>query len=335
MWAPEYGFNNMRKITKILLLLLAMVLYLTGLLGILETRTQAETIYIQLKQTIPFGVAEKIMMEEAKQEAPLCVCFWKQGNPVSVSCRETGKQNTSREVILCGNAGLLSAGPLNFQNGCMIDPNTSRLLFGTEICGGQRIHISDNDYPVLGTVKTLESTIFRTAEVGDSLDRIILLGSPEKAQQFLIRWELHGEQLGFYPIWALAADCGILLPLVLLIAFCVYLGSKKGKISCSLQKTGIIVILFAGLLLLGKYLVIPEEMIPAKWSDFSFWSRLWADQRKNFLSIAFTSLGNRQLQMMFGMVKSIICYLLSSMLVIIALMIKSIDRRQVHADSAD
>ena len=335
MWAPEYGFSNMRKVIKIMLLLLAMVLYLTGLLGILETRTQAETIYIQLKQDISSGMAEKIMMEEAKQEAPLCVCFWKQGNPIRVSCRETGKQHTCREVILWGNAELLRAGPLNFQNGCMIDPETSRLLFGTEICGGQRIHIGENDYPALGTVKTLESTIFRTAKAGDSLDRIILLGSPMEAQQFLIRWELHGEQLGFYPIWALAADCGILLPLVLLIAFRVYLGSKKGKISCSLQKTGIIVILFAGLLLLGKCLVIPEEMIPAKWSDFSFWSRLWADQRKSFLCIAFTSLGNTQLQMMFGMVKSIIYYLLSSLLVMIALMIKSNDRRQVHADSAD
>ena len=335
MSAPEYGFSNMRKVIKILLLLLATVLYLTGLLGILQTRTQAETIYIQLKQTIPFGVAEKIMMEEARQETPLCVCFWKQGNPVSVSCRETGKQHTCREVILCGNAELLRAGPLNFQNGCMIDPNTSRLLFGTEICGGQRIHIGENDYPALGTVKTLESTIIHTAHDGDSLDRIILIGSPMEAQQFLIRWKLHGEQLGFYPIWALAADCGILFPLVLLITFCVYLGSKKRKISCTLQKTGIIVILFAGLFLLGKCLVIPEEMIPAKWSDFSFWSRVWVSQRNNFLTIAFTSLGNTQLQMMFGMVKSIIYYLLSSLLVMIALMIKSNDRRQVHADSAD
>ena len=327
MSAPEYGFSNMRKVIKILLLLLATVLYLTGLLDILQTRTQAETIYIQLKQTIPFGVAEKIMMEEARQETPLCVCFWKQGNPVSVSCRETGKQHTCREVILCGNAELLSAGPLNFQNGCMIDPKTSRILFGTEICGGQRIHMSENDYPALGTVKTLESTIFHTAHDGDSLDRIILLGSPMEAQQFLIRWKLHGEQLQFYPFWALAADCGILFPLVLLIAFCVWIGRKKGKISYSIQKTGIIVILFAGLLLLGKCLVIPEEMIPAKWSDFSFWSRLWADLRENFLGIAFTSMGNTQLQMMFGMVKSIIYYLLSSLLVMITLMIKSNDRR--------
>ena len=335
MWAPEYGFSNMRKVIKVLLLLLAMVLYLMGLLGILETRTQAETIHIQLKQDLSSGMAEKIMMGEAKQEAPLCVCFWKQGDPVRVSCRETGKENTCREVILCGNAELLRTGSLNFQKGCMIDPETSRLLFGTEICGGQRIRIRENDYPALGTVKTLAPTIFRIAEAGESLDRIILIGSPMDAQQFLIRWGLHGEQLGFYPIWALAADCGILFPLVLLIAFCVYLGSKKKKNSCALQKTGIIVILFAGLLLLGKCLVIPEEMIPAKWSDFSFWSRLWLYQRNNFLTIAVTSLGNTQLQMIFGMVKSIIYYLLSSLLVMIALMIKLIDRRQVYADSAD
>ena len=48
------------------------------------------------------------------------------------------------------------------------------------------------------------------------------------------------------------------------------------------------------------------ELIPSRWSDFSFWGTLWEQQEKNILLALSTALGERQLQVLSGLLR--ICF---------------------------
>ena len=326
----------MKKSMKIILFSLAVCLYVFGLLCLQKAEPQAKTIHILLREPISAGRAENIVREEASQEeGAVLFCFWNQGNQESVFCRETGKQETARVVTVCGNTELLGGRILNFQKGCLIDPNTARELFGTAQCGGQNLSQGEKTYLVFGTVETMEPTILRSVELQDTFNRIVLVGTRQEAENFLIKWGLQGEILNFFPFWALTADFGLLLPAVLLAALCVFFGGKRSRFPSRWRRIRVLLVAAIGLVMMAKFFVIPEELIPTRWSDFSFWSRWWRNQKNNFLTIVFTPLGNEQLQMIFSMIKSIVCSILSALVAAVALMIKDIDRRQDHADLAD
>ncbi len=180
----------------------------------------------------------------------------------------------------------------------------------------------------------MEPTILRSVELQDTFNRIVLVGTRQEAESFLIKWGLQGEILNFFPFWALTADFGLLFPAVLLVALCVSFGGKQSRFPSRWRRIRVLLVAAIGFVMMAKFFVIPEELIPTRWY-FSFWSRWWRNQKNNFLTIVFTPLGNEQLQLVFCMIKSIVCSILSALVAALALMIKDIDRRQDHADLAD
>ncbi len=333
----------MRNKGRILLLLLSGILYVWGLLFLWDARQEAETVHILLRREVPQETAEEILRKEGeREEENLLFCFWSQETRETVLCEETGKQQSLRLCLVSGNPELLGAGILSFQDGCLLDAETARYLFGTADCGGQLLSQNEGVYPALGTVPTLESVMVRRAEKGESLNRLTVIGTGQQAENLLVRWGLQGQILDFTSFWALTADFALLFPAVLLGALCGFLGRGGTEENPSENSRKLVfrtlsawLLGLSGLFLLLHFLVIPEDMIPTKWSDFSFWDRWWQGQKGNFFAIAFTPLGSGQLQMVFSMVKSIGCSLLSAFSALWALMKKDGVRRQSHADFAD
>lgn len=334
----------MKKRTKILLLVLSLCLYLWGLYFLGNAKEETEIVHILLRQEIPASRAEEIFHREGKEENAVPSCFWGQSGKETVACRETGNAVSAQLVLLAGNPELLGAGVLNWQTGCLVDTKTAQTLFGTADCGGQILWQGQSAYPVLGVVSALQPTVVRLAQKGEKLDRCAVFGTKPQTENFLVRWGLQGEILDFFPFWAIAADVSLLLPGILLAALCIFLGrdwhtlrfadlKKQGPLL--LRSVSALVLGVGGMVLLGKCLVIPEEMIPSRWSDFSFWGNWWQTQKDNFLTIAFTPLGSQQLQMVLNMIKSIGCSLASAVAVLWVLTKKENVRRQDHADLAD
>lgn len=264
-------------------------------------------------------------------------CFWGEADAAYISCNATGGIAEVKQILISGNAELLDAGVLAWQEGCFLDQKTAQNLFGTDNCNAQTILLGSRQYPVLGTLPAVQPTILRIAETADGavLNRCVLAAPAENgngtASQFMIRWGLQGSNIDFYALWTVTFHMLLIPPTFLVLHFAVY-GIRKvrnsafpGRMKYLLLLIGLIGMLFG----IWKQIIILPDMIPNRWSDFSFWGRWWDDKWKNFQMVLRTPMSEGHLQMMLDMVKSI----LSSTAAILLSMWTF--RRQTDEDTAD
>ena len=290
-----------------------------------------------LEEPIVAARAEEIFSQESALADPIGFCFWGEADTVSLSCPATGGAAEAKQFLLSGNPELLGAGVLAWQNGCFLDQKTAQNLFGTDDCHAQVIQVEDRQYSVLGSLSMVQPTLLRKAEVADGavLNRCVL-ASPaahgnEAASQFMIRWGLQGSTIDFYALWAAAFNFLLILPFVLLLRIAVYVIRKAinstfpGRIKYLLLLVGLTGILIG----VWKQLIILPDMIPNRWSDFSFWGRWWDGQWKNFQTVLRTPMSEAHLQMMLDMVKSIVSTTVALLLFLWTF------RRHTDEDTAD
>lgn len=335
---------NRKKWIRLCKLLAAVILYVWAVSFCNLAREDANRVHIVLEQSVDAAAVEAVSTQEETEDDMPGFCFWGENSQQLVFCRETGASAQVTQVFLSGNPELMGAGSLAWQQGCLIDEATAQTLFGTTLCGGQSLWHDGAAYRVLGTVSALRPTMLTMAEAEDPLCRCVLAASAQRGkvlgEQFLLRFGLRGAVMDFFPLWALTKDLLLLFPGIVLLAAWGCMGkdwrtlSFPGILSGSqlrlLGKTILALGLTIGTLWgLGRRFVIPPDMIPSRWSDFSFWGNLWKAQTENLLRILFTPLGNRQLQMLLNMVKSVGSSTAAAGLALWAV------RRQQNADTAD
>jgi len=326
------------------MLFAAAVLYVWALSFCRLAGEGQELVYMALEQTVDTPLAEEIFRREGEEEAPAAFCFWGETRNQRVSCRETGASAQVTAVFLSGNPELVGAGSLAWQDGCLLDEETARALFGTAQCGGQLLWYGERACPVLGTLSALEPTVVMAAREEEALDRCVLSAPAEKGkalgEQFLMRWGLQGTVLEFFPLLALTKDLLLLFPGVLVLFFGGILSKACRKLPLFREKTqpewtipaakvfslGVFVLT---LWLLFRNLTIPPDLIPSRWSDFSFWGNWWNSQKENFRRLLFTPLGGKRLQMLLNMVKSMGSSIAAALLALGAV------RRRKNADIVD
>lgn len=334
--AAGCGWNNM-TVRKCLQIGLTVILYGVAVHSCLLAKETANLTCLQLSEPIDAARAQEIFTQEAELPESVGFCFWGESNSQVVSCKETGVTTEVNTVLIFGNPALLDAGGLSWQEGCYLDEDSAYDLFGTTDCLNQTIIFHDRRYRVLGTIPALQPTMLAVAKETDGalLNRCVLSipagQGKQAASQFLIRWGLQGQWMDFYTLWVAVYNSLLILPGILLLRV-FYWGirqvrdgqfSKRIRYSVlSLASAGILILLF-------NHIIIPDDMIPSRWSDFSFWGDYWDAQLDNLQRILQTPLGERHLQMMVNMVKSI----LSSMVALLLSLWTF--RRQTNADTAD
>ena len=325
---------NKRKWTPFGMLLAATVLYLWAVCFCQAAKEDANLTYIVLSQSIDASVAEEIFEQEKNLSDSVGFCFWGEAAAQMVSCKETGGIAEVTQVLLSGNPEVLGVGILAWQDGCFLDEATEQKLFGTADCGGQTVWQGEIPYRVFGTISTLQPTMLTVAAEKDGavLNRCVLSVPTEQgaqtASQFLMRWGLQGEMIDFYPLWAAVHNFLLILPGILLLAALVY-GIKSFRMQVRI-KSAISLLAVVGLLIfLSTRIIIIPDMIPSRWSDFSFWGNWLEAQKENIQLVLLTPMGERHLQMMLDMVNSILS---STAAFLIAAWTR---RRQRYADTAD
>ena len=290
-----------------LLLAAAAALWLLG--WVYYARLDGQQVHLVLNQAIDARQAQQLLESEAQREEPAGFCFWGQSRNQQVSCPQTGRDAPVRLVCLAGNPELLDGGSLAWQTGCLVDRQTALALFGTEDCGGQVAEQAGESYPVLGVIPTLEPTLVRLArpEDGPVLDRCVLVG--DTGAEALLRWNLSGQTLDFRLLLDMLWNLALVLPVVYLTVLCWHLMKPWRQLTWPVDRALVVRLLLglaclAGLVGLMSLVRIPPQMIPTQWSDFEFWGRWWAAEQENLRRIFTTPLGNRQLQMLLDMVKS-------------------------------
>ena len=273
--------------------------------------------------------AWEICRKESEQEQPRSVCFWGEIPRASLFCKETGQSSTVTAVLVTGNPGLAvpETDSLAYQKeGCFLDAQTARELFGTDQADGQILWYEDRGYTVCGTFESLEKIMVCQAREEDGAVlhmislysgyvpkasgtlkadmRLIRSGSSD-AEQLLLRHGLSGTVLDTVFLQTLVNNLLLLLPLITGLRLFGLLKkefskgqSRWGKLF--LTATGIAAAAALGILTITQ-LQIPADMIPSRWSDFSFWSIWWKRQQRNLLLLLATAQGEAHLTMLWNL----------------------------------
>lgn len=278
-----------------------------------SAKEAATRTYLLLEEPIDAVQAEEIFAQESALAEPMGFCFWGEGDTAYLSCNATGGVAEAKQFLISGNPELLGAGVLAWQEGCFLDQKTAQSLFGTDDCHAQVVLIGESQYPVLGTLPMAQPTVLRIPEPEDRgvLNRCVLAAPAEDgkgaASQFLIRWGLQGSTIDFYALWAVTFHLLLIPPAFLLLRFAAY-GIRKVRNSVfpdRIKYLLLLAVLIGMLFFLWKQIIILPDMIPVRWSDFSFWGRWWDGQWKNLQTVLRTPMSEAHLQMMLDMVKSI------------------------------
>lgn len=288
-----------------LFLVLAILLWAAALAFTNLAEKNGSGIYLRLNRAVTAAEAAEIAAREAEEEKAVGFCFYTVREGEWLSCPDNGQSAKAVVVPLLGNGALLGAGPLSWTQGCVLDGETARTLFGTDSVGGQQVISGERTLTVSGTLTALSPTALVSAGEKDSLDQCVLAGfdenGAETARQFLLRHNLSGEILNFYPLLVFAGNL-CLLPLWVLLASLCRLAGKRAKWLGWLA-AGI------GVVALGSRIIVPGDAVPSVWSDFSFWSSWVRGQKENLLRIFTWAPVDRALQMEQNMVKSMLCAL--------------------------
>lgn len=314
MWENNLGVSDVEgykrkkgvgRYWKYIKLCAALLLYLAAVRSNAHVQARAGYAAAFLNdRAVTAKEAEQICEAEAEQEYPAAICFFKEQPDTSLFCRETGEASVVNQIRIIGNAELLMYGSnaLSFRkNGCYLDTATVRVLFGTDKVAGQTVRSSDQSWQVLGVFDSLQKEMLCVAEEKMLLDRILLLSSDygrgrDELEQLLLRNGLGGDVVDFTVVTALVQDLLLIVPLLLLARAAKWL--IKDLPGTGLRLAATVVFGLAGLWYLTGNLHIPPDLIPTRWSDFSFWSTTWMQQRQNFLLILKSAAGEASLDML-------------------------------------
>lgn len=268
--------------------------------------------------------AAAIREQELEQSEPQRVCFWGEVPDTALTCQLTGKHANARQMVVSGDSTLLlpETGQLAWrEDGCYLDTQTADELFGTESASGQLVTCGERVLTVLGTFESLQKLLVRSAVPGDSeqLTAVSLHDSdPNRAkrglEEFLLRHGLEGTCMDFVFLSALVQNFLAILPLLLglqllrlLLAPGLLTSSEHRKRPGKVLTWILCAVLSCGLLFLTvRFLKIPSDMIPTRWSDFSFWSDWWQRQRQNLLLLLGTAQGEAQLELLWNALQAVI-----------------------------
>lgn len=198
--------------------------------------------------------------------------------------------NDLKVLLVDGNASLIINGPLLFEDdkeGCLLDEETAYKLFGSKHVIGKEITYEGRNLIVRGIHKGTKSNI--------------VMQLLEDSRENMTGLSLDGTELSFNEIKDLRTSLGfkempisastyynfaniimmifpVLALVLIVIKVIVHAVRAKNKPILLFIYFCVIVVLGAVFLKITNIKVsIPLDIIPNKWSDFDFWSKLWSE----------------------------------------------------------
>lgn len=175
------------------------------------------------------------------------------------------------------------------EDGCLISEDAASELFGGTDVVGQEVALGEQRYVIRAVVSDLKDSIiiYGTADTQFTRVRVSLpkrKSASQVKEALSSRYGISGTLLEYSIFYELASGMVWLLPLILVISFLVWLrknakAANDGKEKALWWGITIAVIILVGFL--GSRMIrLPREMVPSRWSDFSFWTRLFSDKKE-------------------------------------------------------
>ena len=276
-------------------------------------------------------------IKEADPE--LAIVGWAEEALQSANNPDLGKTASDLDVLIIkGSSNLLVKGSNLFTDdleGCLIDSDTSYKLFGSSNCVGREIVYNDRTLIVRGILKGSKANIMIQAPEDSSqvLDGLTIDGTDltlNKIEDFKMMFGINEMAISGNIYYMLAKFIALIFPIIALVLILT-------KIIASLFKSRnkpVLVILYILMSIASVFIFfkvtnikisIPLDMIPNKWSDFDFWSKMGKEYKEKFEYVLYMKKYGVDIYNIENLLKSVLYSVFTIILFVINLRIIKID----------
>lgn len=229
-----------------------------------------------------------------ESEKELAVVGWAEESLQSATNLDLGKSASELNVLaIKGSSNLLVKGSNLFADdleGCLIDNDTSYKLFGSSNCIGREIVYNDRTLVVRGILKGSKSNMIIQIpdDLMKALDGLTIDGTDftlNKIEDFKMRFGISELAINGNVYYMLAKFISMIFPIIALVLILIKVISSLFKSRNKPVLVGIYIIMaltfvFIFFKVTNIKISIPLDMIPNKWSDFDFWSKMGKEYKE-------------------------------------------------------
>ena len=233
-------------------------------------------------------------IKEADPE--LAVVGWAEESLQSANNPDLGKIASDLDVLIIkGSSNLLVKGSNLFADdleGCLIDNDTSYKLFGSSNCVGREIVYNDRTLIVRGILKGSKANIMiqATEDSSQVLDGLTIDGTGltlNKIEDFKMKFGINEMAISGNIYYIIAKFIALIFPIITLVLILIKVITSLFKsinkpVLVSLYILMAIASIFIFFKITNIKISIPLDMIPNKWSDFDFWSKMGKEYKEKF-----------------------------------------------------
>lgn len=235
------------------------------------------------------------IINNIKEDDPeLAVVGWSEEALQSANNPDLGKIASDLDILIIkGSSNLLVKGSNLFADdleGCLIDNDTSYKLFGSSNCVGREIVYNDRTLIVRGILKGSKANIMIQAPE-DSLqvlDGLTIDGTGltlNKIEDFKVKFGINEMAINGDVYYMIAKFIALIFPIIALVLILIKVitslfKSRNKPVLVSLYVLMAIASIFIFLKVANIKISIPLDMIPNKWSDFDFWSKMGKEYKE-------------------------------------------------------
>lgn len=233
-------------------------------------------------------------IKEADPE--LAVVGWAEESLQSANNPDLGKIASDLDVLIIkGSSNLLVKGSNLFADdleGCLIDNDTSYKLFGSSNCVGREIVYNDRTLIVRGILKGSKANIMiqATEDSSQVLDGLTIDGTGltlNKIEDFKMKFGINEMAISGNIHYIIAKFIALIFPIITLVLILIKVitslfKSRNKPVLVSLYILMAIASIFIFFKITNIKISIPLDMIPNKWSDFDFWSKMGKEYKEKF-----------------------------------------------------
>lgn len=233
-------------------------------------------------------------IKEADPE--LAVVGWAEESLQSANNPDLWKIASDLDVLIIkGSSNLLVKGSNLFADdleGCLIDNDTSYKLFGSSNCVGREIVYNDRTLIVRGILKGSKANIMiqATEDSSQALDGLTIDGTGltlNKIEDFKMKFGINEMAISGNIYYIIAKFIALIFPIITLVLILIKVitslfKSRNKPVLVSLYILMAIASIFIFFKITNIKISIPLDMIPNKWSDFDFWSKMGKEYKEKF-----------------------------------------------------
>lgn len=274
-----------------------------------------------------------------KDNQELAVVGWAEESSQSANNPDLGKTANDLDVLIIkGSSNLLVKGSNLFADdleGGLIDIDTSYKLFGSSNCVGREIVYKDRTLIVRGILKGSKANIMiqTPKDSPQILDGLTIDGTDltlNKIEDFKMKFGINEMAINGDVYYIIAKFIALIFPIIALVLILINVTTSLFKS----RNKPILVILYISMAIASVFIFfkvtnikisIPLDMIPNKWSDFDFWSKMGKEYKEKFEYVLYMKKYGVDIYNIENLLKSVVYSIFTVILFVINLRIIKIN----------